>query len=160
MKLRAKMPIDLPTMEPDIAKSRKALEAMLAPQVAQMLKAYPVDVAETKIAGVPTRVVTPKGKSADADARSHQPARRRVHDVLGILLDAGIGAHRIGGRLQSRVGQLSHGAGSSSSGCASRMSPTVYRELLKSLRAKAHRHLRLLGGRRAHCADRGVAAGA
>ena len=48
MKLRARMPIDLPTMEPDIAKSRKALEAMLAPQVAQVLKAYPVDVAETE----------------------------------------------------------------------------------------------------------------
>jgi len=66
MKIRAKMSGDLPTMEPDIGKSRKALETMLAPQVAQMLKAYPVDVAEKTIAGVPTRVVTAKGKSADA----------------------------------------------------------------------------------------------
>jgi acetyl esterase/lipase len=66
MKMRAKMPVDLPTMEPDVAKSRKALETMLAPQVAQMLKAYPVDVAEKTIAGVPTRVVTAKGKSTDA----------------------------------------------------------------------------------------------
>jgi epsilon-lactone hydrolase len=66
MKQRAKMPLDLPTMEPDIEKSRNALAAMLAPQVAQMLKAYPVDVAETKIGGVATRVVTPKDKTADA----------------------------------------------------------------------------------------------
>jgi monoterpene epsilon-lactone hydrolase len=66
MKVRAKMPTELPTMEPDIAKSRKGLEAMLAPQVAQMLKAYPVDVVEKTIAGVPTRVVTAKNKSVDA----------------------------------------------------------------------------------------------
>lgn len=64
-KRRSKMPHDLPTMEPDITKSRKGLEAMLAPQVAQMLKAYPVDVAEETIAGVPARIVTPKGKAAD-----------------------------------------------------------------------------------------------
>jgi acetyl esterase/lipase len=65
MKLRAKRPLNLPTMEPDIIKSRKGLEMMLAPQVTQMLKAYPVDVVETIIAGVPTRVVTPKDKTVD-----------------------------------------------------------------------------------------------
>jgi epsilon-lactone hydrolase len=65
MKVRAKMPTNLPTMEQDIVKSRKALEAMLAPQVAQMLKAYPVDVVEKKIAGVPTRIVTAKNKKPD-----------------------------------------------------------------------------------------------
>src|SRR5262245_2385403 len=64
-KLRAKMSGDLPTMEPDIAKSRKALAAMLAPQVEQMLQAYPVDVVEKTIAGVPARVVVAKGKSPD-----------------------------------------------------------------------------------------------
>ena len=65
MKVRAKKPTELPTMEPDIAKSRKALEAMLAPQVALMLKTYPVDIVEKKIAGVPTRLVTAKNKSVD-----------------------------------------------------------------------------------------------
>ncbi len=66
MKLRAQMPTELPTMEPDIAKSRKALEDMLAPQVGQVLKAYPVDVTEKTIAGVPTRIVTAKDKKPDA----------------------------------------------------------------------------------------------
>jgi acetyl esterase/lipase len=64
-KLRAKRPTELPTMEPDIVKSRQALAAMLSSQVAQVLKAYPVDVAEEAIAGVPTRIVTPKGKKVD-----------------------------------------------------------------------------------------------
>ncbi len=67
MKLRAKMAGALPTMEPDIGKSRQALAAMLAPQVAQMLQAYPVEVAERNFAGVPTRVITPKDKSADPE---------------------------------------------------------------------------------------------
>ena len=65
MKLRSKMPLHLPTMEPDIAKSRKALDAMLAGQVALMRKQYPVDVAEETIAGVPTRIVTPKDGKPD-----------------------------------------------------------------------------------------------
>lgn len=65
MKLRATLPEKVPVMEPDIGKSRKALEAMLAPQVAQMLKAYPVDIAERDIGGVPARVITPKDKSTD-----------------------------------------------------------------------------------------------
>lgn len=65
MKLRAKMPMRLPFMEPDIDKSRQALATMLAPQAAQVLKAYPVDIEETSIAGVPARIVTPKDKRVD-----------------------------------------------------------------------------------------------
>nr|ADH59416.1 esterase [uncultured bacterium] len=67
MKLRARMPSELPTKEPDIVKSRKGLEAMLAPQVAGMLKLHPVDVVDETINGVPTRIVTPKGKDVDPD---------------------------------------------------------------------------------------------
>jgi monoterpene epsilon-lactone hydrolase len=65
MKLRARMPHDILTMEPDIAKSRKGLDAMLSPAVEQMLHAYPVEIAETTIAGVPARVVTAKGQRVD-----------------------------------------------------------------------------------------------
>ena len=66
-KLRAKMPHERPAMEPDIAKSRKGLEARLAPQVAIMLDSYPVDVAEETLGGVPVRVVTPRSGDFDAD---------------------------------------------------------------------------------------------
>lgn len=44
---------------------RKGLEAMMAPQVARMREIHPVDVAEQAIGGVPTRVITPKGKPFD-----------------------------------------------------------------------------------------------
>lgn len=67
MKLRAKMPVKLPTREPDIEKSRKALQAMLAGKVAGMLKLYPVDVTEETLNGVPARIITPRDKDVDPD---------------------------------------------------------------------------------------------
>ncbi len=45
----------------DIVTIRFGMEAVLAPQVKLMQDRYPVDIVEQKIAGVPTRVVTPKG---------------------------------------------------------------------------------------------------
>jgi acetyl esterase/lipase len=63
--MRAKMPGGVPPTNIDIALIRRGLEAMLAPQVGRMREAYPVDVAEERIAGVPTRIVTPKGKPFD-----------------------------------------------------------------------------------------------
>lgn len=66
--MRAKMPGGgVPPMNVDIALIRRGLEAVLAPQVKHMQEVYPVDVAEERIAGVPTRIVTPKGKPADKD---------------------------------------------------------------------------------------------
>jgi acetyl esterase/lipase len=64
-KMRAKMPTDLPVMDPDINRSRKALATMLAPQLQQVLAAYPVNVEESQVGGVPVRIVTPKAKKAD-----------------------------------------------------------------------------------------------
>lgn len=55
----------MPTTVGDIAVVRKGLEAMLAPQVAATRKQYPVDVVDQMIAGVPTRIVTPKDKAVD-----------------------------------------------------------------------------------------------
>jgi acetyl esterase/lipase len=66
-KLRARMPARAMQMEPDIAKSRAGLSARLAPQVEQVLAAYPVEVVETRIGGVPVREVTPQGRETDPD---------------------------------------------------------------------------------------------
>ena len=65
MKVRASMSADLPTMEPDIEKSRRALDKRLAPQVESMLARYPVEVREDSISGVPVRVVTPEDGEYD-----------------------------------------------------------------------------------------------
>lgn len=62
---RAGMPSGAPPTNLPIAVIRRGLEAMLAPQVAEMRKLYPVDVADQTIGGVPTRVVTPQGKPFD-----------------------------------------------------------------------------------------------
>jgi len=62
---RAKMAVGAPPNDIPVDMMRKGLEMMLAPQVARMRAVYPVDVAEEVIAGVPARVVTPKGKPFD-----------------------------------------------------------------------------------------------
>jgi len=64
-KMRAHMPSGAPSSGGDITAVRAGLEKMLAPQVAGMQQQYPVDIVEQTIAGVPTRVVTPKGKPVD-----------------------------------------------------------------------------------------------
>jgi acetyl esterase/lipase len=67
-KARAKMgmPImDTSRAEMSPADSRKALARYLQPQVDQYLKHFAVDVSEATIAGVPARIVTPKGGKAD-----------------------------------------------------------------------------------------------
>jgi len=63
--LRARMPGGAPSADLDIAIVRQELEKMLAPQVEQMRRLYPVDIAETQVGGVPARVVTPQGKPFD-----------------------------------------------------------------------------------------------
>ena len=45
----------------DIAMVRMGMEMVLAPSVKMMRDRYPVDIVEQRIAGVPTRGVTPKG---------------------------------------------------------------------------------------------------
>lgn len=134
-KRRAKMPRDLPTMEPDIAKSRKALEAMLAPQVALMLKAYPVDVAETAIAGVPTRIVTPKGKSADPKhvlINLHGGAFNTCWESCSMLESApiaSVGGYKVVSVNYRMAPEAAHPAGVEDVA-------KVYRELTKSYEAK------------------------
>lgn len=67
LQFRARMTGPLPTQELDAEASRAGLAAMLAPQVERMRAAYPVDIAEDEVAGVPVRVVTPKDKEVDPD---------------------------------------------------------------------------------------------
>jgi len=56
-----------PVLKPskDIAQERLAMEQVVAPMVRAMLARYPVDVVEQAIAGVRTRVFTPKGGATD-----------------------------------------------------------------------------------------------
>ena len=49
----------------DIAKERQAIEQMAVPIVEGMRTRFPVDIVEQPIAGVRTRIVTPKGGPAD-----------------------------------------------------------------------------------------------
>jgi acetyl esterase/lipase len=65
--LRAKMPGISPFTGGDIASVRAGLEAMLAPQVAGMLAAYPVDIADETIAGIAVKIFTPKDRPFDKE---------------------------------------------------------------------------------------------
>ena len=135
MKVRAKMSGHLPTMEPDIAKSRKALEAMLAPQLGQMLKAYPVDIEEAKVAGIPARIVTPKGKKAD-DTRVlinlHGGAFNTCWESCSTLESApiaSVGGYKVVSVNYRMAPEAVHPAGVEDVA-------TVYRELLKTYKPK------------------------
>jgi len=64
---RARMTRGVPEPGRDIATIRADLEAMLAPQVAAMLAAYPVDIADDTIAGVPVKIFTPRDRPFDPD---------------------------------------------------------------------------------------------
>ena len=64
-KARAKMGGMIPPADRSIGMLRKGLSAFLAPQIADLTKKYPVNIADSMIGGVPTRVFTPKGKAAD-----------------------------------------------------------------------------------------------
>jgi acetyl esterase/lipase len=63
--MRSLMPDAPITPGPDIAVVRQRLEDMLAPQVEQMRRLYPVEIEETKLGSVPCRAVTPQGKEFD-----------------------------------------------------------------------------------------------
>ncbi len=65
--MRAFMPSMTAMEDISIDKRRAGLEAGLAPKVADMLEAYPVDVAEESIAGVRTRIFTPRGRAFDKE---------------------------------------------------------------------------------------------
>jgi monoterpene epsilon-lactone hydrolase len=141
MRLRGKMTHDLPTMEPDIAKSRKALDVMLASQVGQMLQAYPVEVAEATIAGVPARVVIPKDKRVDPQRvliNLHGGAFSTCWDSCSLLESAPIasqGGYKVVSINYRMAPEAMHPA-------AVEDVATVYRELLKTYTPK---HIGIFG---------------
>jgi acetyl esterase/lipase len=63
--LRAKGLLHAPSPKDDIAAERRDTDAMLDPAVQAMLAAYPVDVADDTIGGVPVKIVTPHGRPFD-----------------------------------------------------------------------------------------------
>lgn len=62
LRARAGMPSFSMPDNLDIATIRMGMEMVLAPSVKMMHERYPADIVEQKIAGVPTRVITPKGE--------------------------------------------------------------------------------------------------
>ena len=62
---RAKMAGGAPPNDIPVDVMRRGLEAMLAPQVAEMRKLYDVDIVDQPIDGVPTRIVKPHGRDFD-----------------------------------------------------------------------------------------------
>jgi acetyl esterase/lipase len=64
---RAKRPAAMTTKQLDIpiATMRSGLEMMLGGEVKEMVARYPVDIADSTIAGVPVKIVTPKGGKYD-----------------------------------------------------------------------------------------------
>jgi acetyl esterase/lipase len=65
LRMRARAPNVIRTMNPDVKVARQQLEQLMAPQVAATRQRYPVNIVEQQIAGVPVRVITPAGKPAD-----------------------------------------------------------------------------------------------
>lgn len=60
LKMRATVHMGAPATIPDVAQMRRGLEAQLAAQVQMTRERYPAEVVEQTIAGVRTRVITPK----------------------------------------------------------------------------------------------------
>jgi epsilon-lactone hydrolase len=123
-------------MEPDVAKSRAGLERMMASSVAAMLAAYPVDIEDTAIAGVPVKIFTPKGKVPDRRRvliNVHGGAFQTCWPACAFLESAPIAA--LGGFKVVSVNyrmapEAKHPAGVQDAAA-------VYRELLKRYQAKS-----------------------
>ena len=133
--MRAKMPNTVPPLDLDIATRRRGLEAAMAPQVARMREAYPVDVADQTIGGVPTRIVTPKGKPFDPQRvliNLHGGGFSMCADACGMLESvpvASVGGYKVV-TVNYRMGpEARHPA-------AVEDVAAVYRELLKQYKPK------------------------
>jgi monoterpene epsilon-lactone hydrolase len=129
--MRARMPGGAPSLSGDIAAARMGLEAMLAPRVLGMRKLYPVDVLDQTISGIPTRIVTPRGKTFD-----HQHVLINLHgggfsmcaDACAMLESvpiASLGGYKVVTVDYRMAPEATHPA-------AVEDVATVYRQLLKS----------------------------
>lgn len=136
MKMRARAPTAsaAATMDPDPVRARAALARMLQPQVVAMLAAYPVDIAETSVAGVPARIVTPRGGQFDRRRvliNLHGGAFQTCWEACSILESAPIasaGGYKVISLNYRMAPEATHPAGVEDVA-------TVYRELLRTYRA-------------------------
>jgi len=134
-KFRAQMPRNTSLVEPDIIKSRKGLDALLAPQVTGMLKAFSVTTSEETIGGVPVRVVTAKDKKSYSDRvliNLHGGAFSVCWDSCSMLESAPIaalGGYKVVSVNYRMAPEFSHPAGVEDVA-------KVYRELLKNYSPK------------------------
>jgi acetyl esterase/lipase len=130
-KMRARFGGMAPPADQDIAVTRANLEKMLGPQVAMMRKAYPVDVVEQKVAGVPSRIVTPQGKPFDKDRvliNLHGGAFSMCADACALLESipvASLGGYKVVSVNYRMAPEAQHPA-------ALEDVEAVYRELLKT----------------------------
>jgi epsilon-lactone hydrolase len=136
-KMRAQMPSGgMPSTVGDIAVVRKGLEAMMAPQVVATRKQYPVDVVDQMIAGVPTRIVTPKDKPFDRKhvlINLHGGGFSMCADGCALLESmpiAALGGYKVVTVNYRMAPEANHPAGVEDAA-------TVYRELLKTYKAKS-----------------------
>lgn len=134
-KMRAGRPGGVPSSTGDIAATRKGLEAMLAPQVAGMRNTYSVDVVDQTMAGVPTRIVTPKDKPFDPKRvliNLHGGGFTMCADACALLESvpiASVGGYKVVTVNYRMAPEAAHPAGVEDAAA-------VYRELLKSYKAK------------------------
>ena len=114
---------------------RRGMEAHLQPVVQTMLERYPVDVQEQKIAGVPTRVITPKGKSPDSSRlliNVHGGAFSMCADACALLESAPIAS--VG---NFKVVSVNYRQGPEATfPAASEDVAAVYKEMLKTYKPK------------------------
>lgn len=133
--MRARMPGGAPSSSGDIIAVRKGLEAMLAPQVSGMRKQYSVDVVNQTIAGVPTRIVTPKDKPFDRKRvliNLHGGGFTMCADACAMLESvpiASLGGYKVVSVNYRMAPEATHPAGVEDVA-------TVYRELLKTYKPK------------------------
>ena len=135
--MRARMPVALATsVEPDIAVRRAQLNAAMAPRVARMQVLYPVDVADSVIGGVATKVITPKGKAHDGKRvliNLHGGAFSLCWDACALIESipiASLGGYKIVSVDYRMAPEHRHPAGVEDVA-------KVYRELLKTYKASS-----------------------
>jgi acetyl esterase/lipase len=134
--MRARRPSGVPPSSGDIAVVRKGLEAMLAPQVSETRKRYPVDIVDATFAGIPAHVVTPADKPFD-----HKHVLINLHgggfalcaDACAMLESvpiASLGGYKVVTVNYRMAPEATHPAGVEDV-------VAVYRELLKSYEPKS-----------------------
>ena len=123
------------TFPTDIAAVRKMMDGALAPMVAAMTSAYPTDMKEERIAGVPARVFTPKGKPFDRERvliNLHGGAFSQCFDSCSKLESmpiASVGGFKVISLDYRQAPEFKHPA-------AVEDVAAVYKELLKTYRPK------------------------